>query len=79
MFSFSKVAKKEDDRPQPEKLKLIKQKTESGRRQQQQVVAPKQLHKQGSDDDKDSVADDASFIASLKEREQKEPVRTILE
>ena len=78
----------DEDPPQPEKLKLIKRKSESGKKSQ---AASRPLGSAGpskqplvesapSEDpeEKDPIADDASFVAGLKEREESAPVSVSL-
>ena len=66
---------KEAEKPPLEKLKLIKQKTETGKRQQQPQQQAKVQKHDSDETDKDSIADDASFVAGIKEREKKAPVK----
>ncbi|KAL8594505.1 hypothetical protein ACOMHN_024950 [Nucella lapillus] len=86
-ISGGRKKQEDEDPPQPEKLKLIKRRSETGRKT---VEAPPRMgHKKkeqsgefpssqrpDSDDldEKDSIADDASFVAGLKERAKKAPL-----
>ena len=75
----------DEDPPQPEKLKLIKRKSETGKKLQtasrplssggQSKQLPVSCMPSEDQEERDSIADDASFVAGLKEREKAAPVR----
>ncbi|XP_070203856.1 centromere protein J-like isoform X2 [Littorina saxatilis] len=78
-ISGGKKKIEEEEPLQPEKLKLIKRRSETGKKSQPASKPQTSLQRNGEptgyddQDEKDSIADDASFVAGLKEREKKAP------